>query len=159
MRRGHRLAHRAAILVCGALAAGLFGYGWTVRAARLSPQPVAEPDLPPPGAAWEATIHTHAGAATVRYFSGENAEVGDSSAPFLWATLPVGLDAAEPGLILESGDHPPRVLGSIAPSRPLIPVPGGLEAGGQSGGEVLVLVDLARNLRLGHADMPGGAAP
>ena len=157
MRRGHRSAHRAAILVCGALAAGLFGYGWTVRAARLSPQLVAEPAPPPPGAAWEATIHTHAGTATVRYFSGENAEVGDSSAPFLWAMLPVGLDAAEPGLILESGDHPPRVLGSIAPSRPLVPVPGGLEAGVQSGGRLLVLVDLARDLRLGHAEMPGGA--
>lgn len=156
MRRGHRWAHLGLVLVCGALAVWLFGYGWTIRAGRPSPRPIAAPE-PPPGAAWEATIHTAAGAATVRYFeagptSDGEASDGEADVPFLWATLPAELGAAEPGLVLEFGDAPPRTLGSIAPGRPIVPLPGGLG----SGGVELVLVDLARNLQLGRAELPEG---
>lgn len=160
MRRGHRWAHLGLVLVCGALAVWLLGYGWTIRAERPSPRPIAAPE-PPPGAAWEATIHTAAGAATVRYFeagptddgeaSGGESSGGEAEVPFLWATLPAELNAAEPGLILEFNDAPPRTLGSIAPGRPIVPLPGGL-----GGGAELVLVDLARNLRLGRTVLPEG---
>ena len=196
MRRGHRWAHLGLVLVCGALAVGLFGYGWTTRAGRPSPQPIAAPE-PPPGAAWEATIHTAVGAATVRYYeagptsdgeaSDGEADDGEADVPFLWTTLPAELDAAEPGLILEFGDAPPRTLGSIAPGRPMVPLPGGLgpgglgsgdfgsgdfgsggpassdlasggsASGGLGGGGELVLVDLARGLQLGRAELPEGA--
>lgn len=125
MRRGHRAAHPGVVLVCGALAAGLYCHGWSARAGRPSPQPIAAPE-PPAGASWEAAIRTPAGVAEVRYF-------GAAPEPYLWATLPAGLDAAEPGLILEIGDAPPRVLGSIAPGRPVVPVPGGLGVGGGLG--------------------------
>ena len=100
-------------------------------------------------------IPTPAGVAVVRYFGAE-------AEPFLWATLPAGLDAAEPGLILElGGGAPPWVLGSIAPGRPVVPVPGGLDAGAGhaptgTGGGRLVLADLARDVRLGWVDLPPG---
>ncbi len=229
MRRGHRAAHPGVVLASGALAAGMFCYGWSIRAGRPSVQPVAPP-APPPGAAWEVAIRTPDGVATVSYFdagpagdegtggrepAGDNAggdqargdiaggdeavgnvavggrepagddprgnpavddpavddpargnpAVGGATGPFLWASLPAGLDAAEPGLILELENEPPRVLGSIAPGLPAVPVPGGLAPGGRdagggrlrpSGGGRLVLVDLARELRLGWADLPGG---
>lgn len=161
MRRGHRAAHPAVVLVCGALAAGLYCHGWSVRAERPSPQPLGAPE-PPAGASWETAIPTPAGVAVVRYFGAE-------APPFLWATLPAGLDAAEPGLILElGGGAPPRVLGSIAPGRPVVPVPGGMDAGGGhvpasaehaptgTGGGRLVLADLARDVRLGWVDLPPG---
>lgn len=150
MRRGHRTAHPVVVLVCGALAAGLYCHGWSVRAERPSPQPLGAPE-PPAGASWEVAIPTSAGVAAVRYF-------GTEAPPFLWATLPAGLDAAEPGLILElGGGTPPRVLGSIAPGRPVVLVPGG--AGGVpagTGGGRLVLADLARGVRLGWVDLPPG---
>lgn len=173
MRRGHRTAHPAVVLVCGALAAGLYCHGWSVRAERPSPQPLGAPE-PPAGASWEVAIPTPAGVAAVRYFGAE-------APPFLWATLPAGLDAAEPGLILElGGGAPPRVLGSIAPGRPVVQVPGGLgastgpvPAGAEhvppgtvqvppgtvrgpagAGGGRLVLADLARDARLGWVDLP-----
>lgn len=193
MRRGHRAAHPGVVLASGALAAGMFCYGWSVRAGRPSVQPVAAP-APPPGAAWEVAIRTPDGVATVSYFdagpagdegtgsrepAGDDARgdpavggeargdpaVGGATGPFLWASLPAGLDAAEPGLILELENEPPRVLGSIAPGLPALPVPGGLAPGGRdagggrlrpAGGGRLVLVDLARELRLGWADLPGG---
>lgn len=180
MRRGHRWAHPALVLVCGALAAWFFGYGWTVRAERPTPRPTAAPEAPP-GAVWEATIQTAAGEARVRYFEAGAPGAGTPSAgtpgagtlaagtpdagplaagtpdageavPFLWTTLPAELDAAEPGLILESAEAPPRALGSVAPGRPVVPVPGGL-----GGGEALVLVDLARDLELGRAKLPENA--
>lgn len=170
MRRGHRWAHPALVLVCGALAAWFFGYGWSVRAERPSPRPAAAPEAPP-GAAWEAAIQTTAGEARVRYFEAGAPGTGTPSAgtlavgtpvagtpgagdavPFLWTTLPAELDAAEPGLILESAQAPPRALGSVAPGRPVVPVPGGLGSG-----ESLVLVDLARDLELGRAKLPEGA--
>ncbi len=161
MRRGHRAAHPGVVLASGALAAGMFCYGWSIRAGRPSVEPVAAP-APPPGAAWEVAIRTPDGVATVSYFDAGPA--GDEG-PFLWASLPAGLDAAEPGLILELENEPPRVLGSIAPGLPAVPVPGGLAPGGRdagdgrlrpAGGGRLVLVDLARELRLGWADLPGG---
>lgn len=203
MRRGHRAAHPGVVLASGALAAGMFCYGWSVRAGRPSVEPVAAP-APPPGAAWEVAIRTPDGVATVSYFdagpagdertgsrepAGDNARgdeagggeaggdaavggaargdpaVSGATGPFLWASLPAGLDAAEPGLILELENEPPRVLGSIAPGLPALPVPGGLAPGGLDagggrlrppGGGRLVLVDLARELRLGWADLPGG---
>lgn len=203
MRRGHRAAHPGVVLASGALAAGMFCYGWSVRAGRPSVEPVAAP-APPPGAAWEVAIRTPDGVATVSYFDagpagdegtggrepagddprGDEAgggeaggdaavddpargdpAVGGATGPFLWASLPAGLDAAEPGLILELENEPPRVLGSIAPGLPALPVPGGLAPGGldagggrlrPAGGGRLVLVDLARELRLGWADLPGG---
>lgn len=208
MRRGHRAAHPGVVLASGALAAGMFCYGWSVRAGRPSVEPVAAP-APPPGAAWEVAIRTPDGVATVSYFDagpagddtggdqaggdvavGGREPAGDdprgnpvvddpavddptrgdpagggATGPFLWASLPAGLDAAEPGLILELENEPPRVLGSIAPGLPAVPVPGGLAPGGRdagggrlrpAGGGRLVLVDLARELRLGWADLPGG---
>lgn len=198
MRRGHRAAHPGVVLASGALAAGMFCYGWSVRAGRPSVEPVAAP-APPPGAAWEVAIRTPDGVATVSYFDAGPAgdegtggrepagddprgnpvvddpavddpargdpAVGGATGPFLWASLPAGLDAAEPGLILELENEPPRVLGSIAPGLPAVPVPGGLAPGGRDagGGRLrpagsgrLVLVDLARELRLGWADLPGG---
>ena len=183
MRRGHRAAHPGVVLASGALAAGMFCYGWSVRAGRPSVEPVAAP-APPPGAAWEVAIRTPDGVATVSYFdagpagdegtggrepAGDDARGdeagGGATGPFLWASLPAGLDAAEPGLILELENEPPRVLGNIAPGLPAVPVPGGLAPGGRdagdgrlrpAGGGRLVLVDLARELRLGWADLPGG---
>ena len=168
MRRGHRAAHPVVVLVCGALAAGLYCHGWSVRAERPALQPLGAPE-PPAGASWEAAIPTPAGVATVHYFGAE-------APPFLWATLPAGLDAAEPGLILEvGGGAPPRVLGSIAPGRPMVLVPGGLGTGGghvaagtghiptgaggvQAGTGLgrLVLADLARDKWLGWVDLPPG---
>lgn len=82
---------------------------------------------------------------------GPNAGVLDAGAG-LWVSLPQGLDAAEPGVVLETESAPPRVLGSVTTGPPWVPTPGGLPAEGR-----LVLMDLARNARLGATALPRAA--
>ena len=135
-----------AVAAAGALACALLVYGWTVRASWPTPgqaPPVLGAGARPDGAAWEATLDTPVGPARVAFYRGGTDGAG------LWVTLPPELDAAEPGLVLEAEGAPPRVLGSVTTGPPWVPTPGGLPAEG-----LLVLMDLARNARLGQTPLP-----
>ena len=63
--------------------------------------------------------------------------------------LPQGLDAAEPGLILETSSGAPMILGSLGPSRKWLSVPPDIGPGA-----TLRLVDLARDVQLGEVVLP-----
>ncbi len=150
LRRGHRKAHLPAVAAAAVAAGALLVYGWTVRASWPTPglaPPVVGVGTPPEGAAWEAIVDTPAGAARVA-FHRDGSPDGRAG---LWVSLPPALDAAEPGLVLEEEGTPPRVLGSVTTGPPWLPTPDGLPADGR-----LVLMDLARNLRLGETTVPGG---
>lgn len=162
MRSGHRRAHVPAVAAAGALACALLVYGWTVRASWPTPgraPPVLGVGARPDEAAWEAILDTPAGPARVAFHRGTgDAAAGEAAGPRagpsadgagLWVTLPPELDAAEPGLVLEAEGAPPRVLGSVTTGPPWVPTPGGLPAEGR-----LVLMDLARNARLGETPLP-----
>lgn len=158
LRRAHRKAHLPAVAAAAVLAGAVLVYGWTVRASRPTPEP-APPVLgvgaPPDGtAAWEAIVDTPAGAARVAFHPDGLPDGPDGSSDGgagLWVSLPPLLDAAEPGVVLEAEGVSPRVLGSVTTGPPWLPTPDGLPAGGR-----LVLMDLARNLRLGETAVPGG---
>ena len=145
MTFGHRTAHLKAVFAGAVLAGGVLFLGWTARAARPVPQPLSAVAPSEEEPAWELTVETHAGPARLALIEGET---GD---PVLRVSLPPGLDAAEPGLLIEAEGMAPRVLGSISPARPVIRLSGGLPGGGR-----IVLVDLARDIRLGEARVPGG---
>lgn len=146
-----------AVAAAGALACALLVYGWTVRESWPTPgraPPVLGAGARPDGAAWEATLDTPVGPARVAFYSGtgdtDGEAAGTRAGPAaggagLWVTLPPELDAAEPGLVLEAEGAPPRVLGSVTTGPPWVPTPGGLPAEG-----LLVLMDLARDARLGQ---------
>ncbi len=111
-----------------------------MRTERPAPQPfpilgalAAEPE-------WTVVLQTPQGPAVVSYFPTGRVH----------ASLPPGLDAAEPGLIVETAGRA-DTLGSLNGVRATLPAPAPL-AGGQ-----LVLADLARGLRLAEAPAPGGA--
>ena len=145
MRLGHRSAHLKAVLASAVVAGGVLAYGWSVRAARPVPDPFSG-DAPAPSATiWGVSVETHAGPARIELL----ADASDGRV--LHITLPPGLDAAEPGLVLEADGGPPRVLGSVGTGRRHLPVGDGLSAGGR-----LVLLDLARDIRLGEAAIPEG---
>ena len=139
-------------VAAAAVAAGaLLVYGWTLRASRPTPgpaPPVLGAGTRPDGAAWEAIVDTPAGAARVAFHRDGSPDGGAG----LWVSLPPALDAAEPGLVLEAKGAAPRVLGSVTTGPPWLPVPDGLPEGGR-----LVLMDLARNLRLGETTVPRAA--
>jgi len=150
LRRGHRKAHLPAVAAAAVAAGALLVYGWTVRSSW--PTPGRAPTVlgvgtPHEGAAWEAIVDTPAGAARVAFHRDGSPDGGAG----LWVSLPPALDAAEPGLVLEAEGTPPRVLGSVTTGPPWLPTPDGLPAGGR-----LVLMDLARSLRLGETAVPGG---
>ena len=150
-----------AVAAAGALACALLVYGWTVRASWPTPRqapPVLGAGARPDGAAWEATLETPVGPARVAFYRGTRDTDGEAAGPRagpsaggagLWVSLPPELDAAEPGLVLEAEGAPPRVLGSVTTGPPWVPTPGGLPAEG-----LLVLMDLARNARLGKTPLP-----
>lgn len=140
-----------AVAAAGALACALLVYGWTVRASWPTPgqaPPVLGAGARPDGAAWEATLDTPVGPARVAFYRGTGAGPSADGAG-LWVSLPPELDAAEPGLVLEAEGAPPRVLGSVTTGPPWVPTPGGLPAEG-----LLVLMDLARDARLGKTPLP-----
>ena len=144
MRLSHRAAHWKVVLVCAVLAGGFLRYGWSARATRPVPQPLTAEAPTSEPAVWGVAMETPAGTARVELVT------DPAGTPLMRVSLPPGLDAAEPGLLLEVDGAPPRVLGSMSPGWPAIPVPGGLP-----GGARLVLVDLARDIRLGEAMVPG----
>lgn len=144
VRKSHRAAHWKVVLVCAVLAGGFFRYGWSERATRPVPQPLpAEAPTSDP-AVWDVALETPAGTARAALVT------DPTGVQLMRVSLPRGLDAAEPGLLLEVDGAPPRILGSVSAGRPAIPVPEGLPGGGR-----LVLVDLARDIRLGEAMVPG----
>ena len=147
MTSGHRAAHVKAVVAAAILTAALLAYGWTARAARPVPQPLAIGEPSVGEAVWEVGIETDAGSARVALARGMD------GAPALRVSLPGGLDAAEPGLVLEGDGGVRRVLGSIGSRQAVIPLDSGLPGGGR-----LVLVDLARDLRLGEAAVPEGGS-
>lgn len=182
LRRGHRRAHLPAVAAATVATCALLAYGWTVRASWPTPgaaPPVLGAEPRPDGAAWEVVVETPDGAARIAFHLGRRgADGGDGSGdgmgngagpgtgagndagdgpddggpdggPGLWVSLPPDLDAAEPGVVLEADGAPPRVLGSVTTGPPWVPTPGGLPAEGR-----LVLMDLARNMRLGETALP-----
>ncbi len=145
MRLGHRSAHLKAVLASAVVAGGVLAYGWGIRTARPVPNPLPGEAPAPAAAIWAVSVETHAGTARIEL-------VADASdGQVLHISLPPGLDAAEPGLVLEADGGPPRVLGSVSTARRHLPVGDGLSAGGR-----LVLLDLARDIRLGEAAIPEG---
>lgn len=180
LRRGHRRAHLLAVAAATVATFALLAYGWTVRVSWPTPgaaPPVLGAEPRPDGAAWEVVVETPDGAARIAFHRGRGgADGGDGSGdgmgngggdgpgtgasndagdgpgdggPGLWVSLPPDLDAAEPGVVLEADGAPPRVLGSVTTGPPWVPTPGGLPAEGR-----LVLMDLARNTRLGETALP-----
>ena len=146
MTRGHRRAHLQVVLAAAVVGGGVFAFAWGSRAARVVPATVsiAVPAADTP--VWEVALETPAGTARL------GLEQGAAGASVLRVRLPPGLDAAEPGVVLEVGSATPRVLGSVRAGRAAIPLAESLPDGG-----LLVLTDLARGLRLGAATVPGGA--
>lgn len=146
MRRGHRRAHVGVVLVAAIVGGGAFAFAWTGRTARAVPEAAAI-GVPAAGrAVWEVALETPAGTARI----GLEAVAAGGSVLRVW--LPPGLDAAEPGVVLEGGSATPRVLGSVRAGRAAIPLAESLPEGG-----LLVLKDLARGIRLGEAQIPDGA--
>ena len=146
MRRGHRSAHVKVVLAAAAVGGMAFAFAWTGWAARPVPN-AASIVVPPAGApVWEVSLETPAGTARL----GLEQDAGGASV--LRVGLPRGLDAAEPGVVLEVGSATPRVLGSVRAGRAAIPLAESLPEGG-----LLVLTDLARGIRFGEATIPDGA--
>lgn len=144
MRRGHRRAHVALVLGSAALGTFFLAAGWSARNERPAPQPFpavaavsAEPE-------WTLVLRTPQGPATASYFAAD-------SGGRIRASLPPGLDAAEPGLILEAEGRA-DTLGSLSAARTTLPAPATLAPGR------LVLADLARGVRLAEAPLPGSAS-
>ena len=145
MRHGHRSAHLKAVLASAVVAGGVIAYGWGTRAARPVPSPFPGEAPAPSATIWDVAVETPAGTARVELLSDA------AGGQVMRISLPPGLDAAEPGLVVEADGGPPRVLGSVSAGRTHLPVPDGLPAGGR-----LLLLDLARDIRLGEAAIPEG---
>lgn len=146
MRRGHRSAHVRAVLASAVVGGGVLAFAWAGRAARAVPDAVSIVVPAADAALWEVSLETPAGTARLAL------EEGAAGASVLRVRLPPGLDAAEPGVVLEVGSATPRVLGSVRAGRAAIPLAESLPDGG-----LLVLTDLARDIRLGEATIPDGA--
>ncbi len=147
MTRGHRRAHVTVVIAAAVVGGGVFAFAWADRAARAVPEAAAIA-LPAAGrAVWEVALETPAGTARL------GLEAGAAGGAVLRVWLPPELDAAEPGVVLEVGSAAPRVLGSVRAGRAAIPLAGSLPEGG-----LLVLKDLARDIRLGEAAVPGGGS-
>lgn len=143
MRRAHRVAHGVLTLAAAALAATLLASAWSAREARPAPQPfgLAETARANPGEPeWTVVLRAAGWSAAVSYWAGPRQR--------LRVALPPGLDAAEPGLVLE-GDGRTDTLGSVNAVRPWLPAPTMPAEDGR-----LFLADLARGLRLAEAPLP-----
>lgn len=146
MRRGHRSAHVWVVLAAAVGGGAAFVFAWTGRAVRPVPDAVSIVVPAADAPLWEVALETRAGTARL------GLEEGAGGASVLRVWLPPGLDAAEPGVVLEVGSATPRVLGSVRAGRAAIPLAESLPDGG-----LLVLKDLARDIRLGEATVPDGA--
>ena len=146
MRLAHRSAHAKAVLASAVVAGGVLAYGWGIRTARPVPNSLPEDAPAPSETIWGISVETHAGPARIELLADA------SDARVLRVSLPPGLDAAEPGLVLEEDGGSPRVLGSVSAGRRHLPVSDDLAAGGR-----LVLLDLARDIQLGEAAIPEGS--
>ena len=146
MRRGHRRAHVTVVLAAAMIGGAAFVLAWMYRSARAVPDSATIEVLAAAASVWEVALDTPFGTARL----GMEADAGAGAVLRVW--LPPGLDAAEPGVVLEVGSAAPRVLGSVSAGRAAIPLAQSLPDGG-----LLVLTDLARNIRLGEAPIPGGA--
>lgn len=140
LKRSHRRAHIVLVLGSAALGASFFAAGWSMRTERPVPQPFPILGAPAAEPEWTVVLRTPQGPAVVSYLATGHVH----------ASLPPDLDAAEPGLIVETAGRA-DTLGSLNGVRAILSAPAPL-AGGQ-----LVLADLARGLRLAEASAPGGA--
>ena len=142
MRRRHRRAHAALAMASATTSAWLLVAAWASRTNRPPAAPFIGPgDSAEPAFHWTVVLDTRQGPAIATYSSGP--EEG-----WLHVSLPVDLDAAEPGLILEApGTF--DTLGSVNSVRSSVPAPQMPEEGG-----ALVLVDFARDLRLAETSLP-----
>lgn len=139
LRRSHRRAHVVLVLGSAALGTSFFAAGWSMRAERPVPQPFPALGADAGEPEWTVVLETPQGPAAVsRLATGR-----------IHASLPPGLDAAEPGLIWEAAGRA-DTLGSLNAVRTTLPT-AALAAGR------LVLVDLARGVRLAEAPTPGSA--
>ena len=131
------------MLVCGSAALGTFFFavGWSARANRPAPQRFPSFAEAAAGPDWTLALHTPQGPAVVSYLATDA-----GGRVHIW--LPRGLDAAEPGLILEAGGRA-DTLGSVNAARTTLPAPAAAVRGR------LVLADLARGIRLADAPWPG----
>lgn len=141
MRRNHRRAHFALALASAAASAWLLGSAWAMRTRSPEPTPVTQAGNAKPASEWAIVLDTPQGPAVAAYSSGPWGSR-------LYVSLPEDLDAAEPGLVLEAAGAL-DTLGGVNAVRPYVPAPQMPEGGG-----TLVLVDLARGLRLGDAPLP-----
>lgn len=153
MKRAHRSSHLWLVIVSGTVAIGLIAVAWLTdvrrQTAAVAPE-LTSVDPPGPGAPlWEVDILTEAGTVGVRLFTGSSAESANETVAELRVALPTGLTAAEPGLLWERERVEPVLLGTVSTVRPVVALVGTLPEGGQ-----LILVDLARDLRLGAAPLP-----
>ncbi len=143
MRRGHRRAHLVLTLASGMASACLLVAAWVARPSR--PAPVAHPFSGAGGAdsapQWSVVLDTPQGPAVAAYSSN-----GDRG--WFHVSLPDGLDAAEPGLILERPGAS-DTLGSVNSVRSSVAAPKMPAEGG-----ILVLADFARGLRLAEKPLP-----
>lgn len=146
MRRGHRSAHLWVVLAAAVVGGAAFLFAWMGKAARPVPDAVSIAIPAAEAPSWEVSLETPAGTARL------GLEEGAAGASVLRVWLPPGLDAAEPGVVLEVGSATPRVLGSVRAGRAAIPLAESLPDGG-----LLVLTDLARGIRFGEAAIPDGA--
>ena len=147
MRSGHRSAHVIVVLAATVGGGGAFVFAWTERAARVVPEAVSIAGPAAAQSAWEVALETHAGTARLAL------EQDGSGSPVLRVWLPSGLDAADPGVVLEVGSAPAQVLGSVRAGMAAIPLAESLPDDG-----LLVLTDLARGIRLGEVAIPGGGS-
>lgn len=147
MSSGHRSAHVIVVLAAAVVGGGALAFAWAERSARAVPEAASIVGPAAAESVWEVALETPAGTARL------SLEVGAAGPSVLRVWLPLGLDAAEPGVVLEVGSAAPRVLGSVRAGKAAIPLAESLPDGG-----LLVLTDLARGIRLGEAAIPEGGS-